>query len=426
MQHLRSWFTQWGLTETSIDLAMAAIGGLALLVLAMIVNFVARRVLLKFVAILVQATKTDWDDAFVERKVFHWLAHLAPALLLHVAAPIVFPTFPSVAESVQTAAFLYIAVVVLAALNATLNALLQIYETTPLASRVPIKPLVQVLKGFLFFAGAVVMVSTLMGRSPLVLLSGLGAFTAVLLLVFRDPILGLAAGVQLISNNMVAKGDWITVPKFGADGDVIDVSLTTVSVQNWDKTISTIPTYAMLTDTFRNWRGMENSGGRRIKRSIRLDMSSVQFVDGAMLERLKQIQHIQAYLDRKVAEVQSWNQENEIDESSLVNGRRLTNVGTFRAYLEAFLRNHPKVHKDLTFLVRHLEPTAQGLPIEIYVFSTDQRWAQYEAIQADIFDHVLAVIPLFGLRVFQEPSGADLRALGALGTGSPAASEAKS
>ncbi len=236
--------------------------------------------------------------------------------------------------------------------------------------------------------------------------------TAVLLLIFKDSILGLVAGIQISSNDMVRLGDWVEMPKHGADGDVIDISLTTVKIQNFDKTITTIPTYTMVSDSFKNWRGMSQSAGRRIKRNINIDMRSVKFCDESMLERFASFRHISEYIARKKDELTKFNAENGIDDSVLVNGRRMTNLGTFRAYLEGYLRNHPKINKDMTFLVRQLQPTETGLPIEIYVFCSDKIWANYEAIQADIFDHILAVIPEFDLKVFQNPTGADFEKLG--------------
>jgi miniconductance mechanosensitive channel len=252
----------------------------------------------------------------------------------------------------------------------------------------------------------VLIISRLLDKSPWALLSGIGALTAVIMLVFKDSILGFVASVQLTTNDMVRRGDWIEMPKYGADGDVIEVSLNTVKVQNWDKTISTIPTYQLMQDTFKNWRGMSESGGRRIKRALYIDMNSIAFCDEEMLRRFEKIELLKDYLHEKRHEVAATN-EGIGDPDMPTNLRRLTNVGTFRAYVVAYLRAHPKIHKDMTFLVRQLPPNDTGLPIEIYVFSNDQDWARYEAIQADLFDHFLAVLPEFGLRVFQLPSGAD-------------------
>ena len=234
---------------------------------------------------------------------------------------------------------------------------------------------------------------------------------AVLLLVFKDAILGFVAGIQLIANQMVAKGDWIEMPKYGADGDVTEIALTTVKVQNWDKTITTIPTYALIRESFKNWRGMKEAGGRRIKRTINIDLSTIKFCDEEMLNRFSKIKHIAEYIQFKKEELAAYNTEHEIDNTNLANGRRMTNVGTFRAYTVAYLKNHPMVSQDMTFLVRHLAPTEHGLPIEVYVFCTDTVWANYEGIQADIFDHLLAVVPEFDLKVFQSPSGTDFHQL---------------
>ena len=411
MEPLTRWLADQGLGPELVAPVATGIAAAVVMLVAVFVDRIARELILDLISRLVKATRGTWDDAFLERRVFHWVSKLVPAIFVNLIAPVAFGAYPVVVDVVETASLLYMGLVAVVSINAALDAILDISGRTQLGHRLPIKPFVQVLKGVAVFALIISAIATLIGKSPAVLLSGLGAFTAVLLLVFRDPILGLTAGIQLMSNNMVRKGDWITVPKFDADGTVIDVSVTTVSVQNWDKTISSIPTYSLLTDTFKNWRGMEESGGRRIKRAIHIDMSSVRFVDDTLLAEMRKVQFLREYLDQRMADIREYNQRHQIDESSPANGRRMTNVGTFRAYLEHYLRQHPMVHTDLTFLVRQLAPGSHGLPIEIYVFSRDQAWARYEAIQADIFDHVIAVIPLFDLRVFQSPSGADVRAL---------------
>ncbi|MHC5146084.1 MAG: mechanosensitive ion channel family protein, partial [Planctomycetota bacterium] len=279
------------------------------------------------------------------------------------------------------------------------------------ARRVPIRGFMQVVKIIAFIAGGIIILGMIVKRDPTNILAGFGAMTAVLMLIFKDAILGFVAGIQISANNMVHLGDWIEMPKYGADGDVTDISLTTVKVQNWDKTISTIPAYALISDSFKNWRGMSESAGRRIKRSINIDMNTVKFCNPMMLDKFRRIEHIAEYIDAKQAEIDDYNTEANIDNTELVNGRRMTNVGTFRAYVIAYLKNHPKINRNMTFLVRQLKPTECGLPIEIYVFSSDKVWANYEAIQADIFDHILAVIPEFGLRVFQNPTGSDFSRL---------------
>jgi miniconductance mechanosensitive channel len=399
----------WALTLA--DILVRLIGVIVVLFLAWLANWIAKRLILRFVHHVAERSKTVWDDALVKHRVFTRLSHLAPGVVLYSAAPLVFAGHAAAASGMRTAAILYMVAVGWFVMEAFLSAVEAIYRTYPFAKRIPIRSLVQVTKIVLGLALFIVVLSILLQKNPSKLLTGMGAMTAVLLLVFKDAILGFVAGIQLSANRMIHMGDWIEMPKFGADGDVIDISLTTVKVQNWDKTISTIPTYALVSDSFKNWRGMSESGGRRIKRNINIDMTSIRFCDEAMLEKFKRFEHLTRYIETRQAEITAWNNEHKIDHSEPVNGRRLTNIGVFRAYLVAYLRNHPQIHKYMTFLVRHLEPTPQGLPIQIYVFSSDQVWSNYEAIQADIFDHILAVIPEFGLRVYQQPSGADFQSL---------------
>jgi miniconductance mechanosensitive channel len=295
--------------------------------------------------------------------------------------------------------------------DAAIDVFHDLYREQDLSRKRPIKGFVQLGKVVLFLVAGVIVVTTLLNQSPLGILSGLGAMSAVLLLIFRDSILGFVAGVQLSANNLVEIGDWIEMPKYDADGDVIDITLQSIKVQNWDKTITTIPIYALTSDSFRNWRGMTESGGRRIKRSLSLDMRSVRFVEPDMLARYRRFSRIRDYLDQRQQEIDTYNREQQIDLEDSVSGRRMTNLGVFRAYVQAYLRGHPALRQDMTFLVRQLAPGPTGIPIEVYVFSADQRWANFEGIQADIFDHLLAVLPEFDLRVYQEPGGSDLQAI---------------
>jgi miniconductance mechanosensitive channel len=414
METFRIWLAEQGLSPNSAAIVIALFAAVVVLLVATLAYLVAKKIILRLVRSTAKRTKTHWDDALVESKVFARLALLVPGVVVHVMAASAFADYPTLVSSVKTAAFVYVAVVAMSVFDALLDGVLKIYRTHEVSKRVPINPFLQVLRIAVYFVGGIVILAILLGKSPVVLFSGLGAFTAVLMLIFKDSILNFVAGLQLISNNMVRRGDWIEMPRYGADGDVVEVSLNTVKVQNWDKTISTVPTYALITDSFKNWRGMEESGGRRIKRAVHIDVTSIKFCDTEMLERFKRIQFITEYVQRKLDEVTEYNKEHVDDDSLLVNGRHLTNVGTFRAYLEAYLRHHPKINQGMTFLVRQLAPGERGLPIEIYVFSSDQAWANYEAIQAGIFDHILAVIPLFDLRVFQTPTGADMRALSGL------------
>ena len=403
------WLRTRGL-DSEMAQGVVTIGEVAfVLLLAMVANLVAKRIVVYQLQRWMQRSPSVWDDVLVRRKVFHRLSHLAPAMVIYHFAPAVLDGFPGWLAAVRQGSIIYMLAAGAWVVSSLLNSLEDLLNLTPRGRNLPVKTFVQVGKIILFGLLAIAVLSLVLGKSPVIFFSGLGAMTAVLLLVFKDPLLGFVGGIQLSANQMLAVGDWIEMPKYGADGDVIEVSLTTVKVQNFDKTIVTIPTYALISDSFKNWRGMSESGGRRIKRAIHLDMTSVAFCDEEMLERFHRIQYVSAYIDRKQAEIATWNREQGVDPSSKVNGRRLTNLGTFRAYITAYLRHHPMIHQDMTFLVRHLSPTAEGLPLEIYVFSRDQDWANYEGIQADIFDHILAVVPEFDLRVFQNPSGSDLR-----------------
>ncbi len=412
MDALTSWLVERGLPAGNAQVVGALVALVGVVLVSVLFYVVAKRILLRLVRAATRRTRTTWDDVFVEERLFSRLAHLVPAVVIRAAAPSVLGGFPSAAALVETGTSVYMALVGMTVFDAFLNAGERIYQTFAMAERFPIRTIVQIIRVGVYFVIGVAVLAILLGKSPLVFFSGLGAFTAVLLLIFKDTILGFVAGLQLTANNMVRTGDWIEMPAQNADGTVLDVSLTTVKVQNWDKTITTIPTYALVSQPFKNWRGMEESSGRRIKRAVHLDVTSIAFCDAEMLERFKKIRFITEYIDRKLAEVEAHNRTIEADEALLINGRHLTNVGTFRAYLEHYLRAHPDIHQDMTFLVRQLAPTEHGLPIEIYVFSSDKAWVGYEAIQADLFDHVLAVLPLFDLRPFQAPTGADLRALG--------------
>ena len=411
MDALRNWLIEWGLPADHAQVVGTLVALVGVLLVSVLAHVVAKRILLRLVKAGAKRTTTTWDDIFVEERLFSRLAHLVPAIVIQTAAPRVLGDFASAAALVRTGTSVYMALVGMTVFDAFLNSGERIYQTFAMSQRFPIRTIVQIVRVAVYFVIGVAVLAILLGKSPLVFFSGLGAFTAVLLLVFKDTILGFVAGLQLTANNMVRTGDWIEMPGHNADGTVLDVSLTTVKVQNWDKTVTTIPTYALVSEPFKNWRGMEESSGRRIKRAVHLDVTSIQFCDAEMLKRFKKIRFITEYVDRKVEELDAHNRDIAADEALLINGRHLTNVGTFRAYLERYLRAHPDIHQDMTFLVRQLAPTERGLPIEIYVFSNDKAWVSYEAIQADLFDHILAVLPLFDLRPFQSPTGADLRAL---------------
>ena len=385
-------------------------GGLILLVL--LLSWVAHRVsqgpINRSIEKFAHYTIQQWDDILVEKHIVKRILYFIPLILLYVlSSPIL--TGTSLLPLSQTLISFLFLIAGMMFLDAMLNALLAIYGKSAIAKEISITPFVQVLKLGLYFVTGILLLSLLLQKTPLYFLSGLGALTAVLMFVFKDVLMGFVAGIQLIANKMVAPKDWIEMPKYGADGDVIEITLTTVKVQNFDNTITTIPTYALINESFKNWRNMNLSGGRRIKRYVNIDLGSIKFCSSEMLERFKRIQLISQYIQNRQEEILVYNKKHQVDESTLVNGRRLTNIGVFRSYVEAYLRQHPMIHKDMTFLIRQLSPSENGLPIEIYVFCKDTNWTAYEAIQADIFDHILAVVPEFDLRVFQEPSGSDFQ-----------------
>ncbi len=397
-----------GMPLADAALASTIIGVALVVFLAWLGNIVAKRVILSAVTTIVKYTRFQWDDALLKSGVFTRMSHLAPAMVINAFGDDVLGGSPAVLAGVNTAVNIYLTLILLAVFFAILDSIQLITEQSKNAGKIPVKGFFQAVKLVATLLAVIMVLATLLNKSPIYLLSGLGALTAVLLLVFRDAILGFVAGIMISVNNMVRVGDWIEMPKAGADGDVIDVSLTTVKVQNWDKTITTIPTYNLISDSFKNWRGMSESGGRRIKRSLLLDVGSIRFADEKLIERWSGIDLLKDYLKKKREEIKKANLERGTDLTILGNGRRITNAGTFRAYCIAYLQAHPEIHQDMTFLVRQLAPTEHGLPLEIYVFSKDKVWANYEAIQAGIFDHLLSVIGEFDLRVFQKPSGRDL------------------
>jgi len=385
-------------------------GGLILLVL--LLSWVAHRVsqgpINRSIEKFAHYTIQQWDDILVEKHIVKRILYFIPLILLYVlSSPIL--TGTSLLPLSQTLISFLFLIVGMMFLDAMLNALLAIYGKSAISKEISITPFVQVLKLVLYFVTGILLLALLLQKTPLYFLSGLGALTAVLMFVFKDVLMGFVAGIQLIANKMVAPKDWIEMPKYGADGDVLEITLTTVKVQNFDNTVTTIPTYALINESFKNWRNMNLSGGRRIKRYVNIDLGSIKFCSSEMLERFKRIQLISQYIQNRQEEILVYNKKHHVDESTLVNGRRLTNIGVFRSYVEAYLRQHPMIHKDMTFLIRQLSPSENGLPIEIYVFCKDTNWTAYEAIQADIFDHILAVVPEFDLRVFQEPSGSDFQ-----------------
>jgi miniconductance mechanosensitive channel len=414
VETLTQWLLSSGLPPAAAEAITLLSGIAAIAVLAFIANLIAKKVIVRSLNAMITRWRLKYFLLLQEHRVLTKLSHVAPAIIIQSLAPTLFAGWSSLADFARMGVSVYLIGVGVIVIDALLNVLLTAYNRLGPSQRMPIKGFIQAVKLVVFLIGLILIVSVFLDKSPLLLMSGLGALTAVLLLVFRDAILGFVAGIQLSANNMVQTGDWIEMPKQGADGDVIDVSLTTVKVQNWDRTITTIPSYLLISDSFRNWRGMVESGGRRIKRSIHLDMRTIRFLDPELLNRCKKIQLLRPYLDRALEEIQKHNSESKLEMNDLLNGRHLTNIGTFRAYCVAYLRQHAKVHQEMIQIVRQLEPGPTGLPLEIYLFTNDINWVAYEGIQADIFDHLLAIVPHFGLRVFQQPSGGDIADLGGI------------
>ncbi|MCP5093639.1 MAG: mechanosensitive ion channel [Gammaproteobacteria bacterium] len=384
------------------------VGVLALLAGAIIINLVAKRVLVGTVRAFAKRSSVTWDDALVTHNVFGRLVQVVPALIVFVGAPFVSGLPEGVVQLMRNVAMGYMVLMLTLSLTAMLSAANTIYAASPVAKDRPLKGFVQLMQIVVWIFGGVMIIAAVLDRSPLLLLSGFGAMTAILLLVFKDTILSLVASVQLTAQDMVRVGDWIEMPQFGADGDVVDVQLHTVKVQNWDKTITTIPTHRLITDSFKNWRGMSQTGARRIKRAIFVDVSSIRFQTQDEIDHFTRFALLKGYIENKEQELADYNKGLATDVDAEVNRRRLTNVGTFRAYAYNYLKNHPKIHKGMTLIVRQLGPGPEGLPLEIYCFTNTTEWAVYEDIQSDIFDHLLAIVPEFGLRLYQKPAGSDL------------------
>ncbi|GIU14034.1 small conductance mechanosensitive ion channel protein YbdG [Shewanella sp. c952] len=413
-QELRASITQWlatvGIDSQPADGVSTSILVIACFIVAFIGYVFVKRGVVSTMNIVITRSRVHWDDIFMRYRVLEKLAKLVPALILNIILPLALTEHEVLASLADRLLDVTIVILFVRAVYSALDAANEVADVNLVSRRLPIKSFVQLFKLFMFFVAIIISISVLADQSPVYFLSGLGVATGLVMLVFRDTILGFVAGIQLAANRMVSPTDWIQMDKYGADGAVEEVSLTTVKVRNWDQTITMIPAYALVSDAFKNWRGMSESGGRRIKRSVQIDISSIGFLTEQDKQRLSKINLLKSYFAAKSQEISTFNAQVE-DADMPVNSRHLTNVGTFRAYMLAYLNQHEKVHKDMTLLVRQLAPTSSGVPIELYIFTNDIRWAAYEDIQADIFDHVFAILPEFGLRVYQGPTGADVRSL---------------
>lgn len=394
------WLEQHPQLHTLLGLAVLLLG-------AWLANWLVKRILIRGVYRALRSTAVGQQPVFARSRVISRLANVVPALILSAGIGLI-PHLPeTVVTVVRNVCGAFIILVIALAIGGVLNLLNTLYQLRPNAHLRPIKGYVQVASILVYVVAAILIVATLIDRSPLILLSGLGAMAAVLLLIFQDTLLSLVASVQISSNDIIRVGDWVEMPQLNADGDVIDIALHTVKVQNWDKTITVIPTKRFISDSFKNWRGMQESGGRRIKRCLHLDQNSVHFLTPGEQEELQRFELLEPYLEGKRVELQAFN----ASFADPLNARRMTNLGTFRVYVERYLRQHSGIHQHMTLLVRQLQPGADGLPLEIYCFTNTTIWVAYEGIQADIFDHLLAILPAFGLRVFQNPSGIDFQSL---------------
>lgn len=409
------WFhnklVEWGMPDEMASY-INTLGLLTVTILiAYIAGRIARRVLISLFSKFTAKTATRFDDYLLENHAFKNVAGLVPYSIITIAAPIVFSDIPQYMPTVKTILEIYFIVIIVKIVRSILYSVRDYLETTENFKDKPVQSYIQVVLIFMYMVAFLVGFSIITGKSVIAFLTALGAASAVLILVFKDTILGFVASIQVATNDIVRIGDWIEMPKYGADGDVVEINLATVKVQNWDKTITTIPTYALISDSFKNWRGMQDAGGRRIKRAIHIKISSIRHVSEEDMERLMQVQLIEEQLKEKEQEIKQYNKEKGINKDVLINGRHLTNLGVFRMYAEAYVKNHPDMNHDMTMMVRHLEPTIHGLPVEIYAFASKTEWKVYECIMADVFDHLLASVRYFALEVFEEPAADDLRSL---------------
>ena len=403
-------FISWGLNPKAATTSVDVILLVMIIAIVIVADLFCRYIIVTAIERVVKKTKATWDDILFDRKVMNYLSHIVAPILFYILIPIAIPE-EKVLLWIKNFTMIYIIAVFLKFSSAFLAAMYYLYSTRERARNKPLKGLLQTAQVILFFIGGIFIISILTGRQPIALFTGLGASAAILMLVFKDSIMGVVSGIQLTANNMLRVGDWIAMPKYGADGTVIEVTLNTVKVRNWDNTITTIPPYALVSDSFQNWRGMEESGGRRVKRSINIDMNSVKFCTPDMIDKYRKIYLLNNYIIETEKQIKQYNDQHDIDISMLVNGRHQTNIGVFRAYLNNYLKSLDTVNQNMTCMVRQLQPTETGIPMELYFFSALKEWVLYEGVQADVFDHVLAIIPEFDLRVFQNPSCDDLRSL---------------
>ena len=405
---ITTWLIEQGVSSRYLEMGAVGVGLIIIFLLSTLSYYIAKNQILNLAHKVIVKTKNTWDDALIEHHVLTRLTLLLPFLLVLFLTPLVFPSELLIADVLSLFAKIFLTFQVARSISAVLNVSKSLYRETAKQKYLPLNAIIQVFKLAVYLVTAIIIISLILDRSPIYLLSGLGALTAVLILVFQDTIKGLVASIQISANKMVVAGDWIELPKYGADGDVIEIGLNTVKVENFDKTITTVPTYALISDSFKNWRNMYHTGARRIKRTLIIDISSIDFYSLEKVDFLTNTNLLKTYLTDKKQKIEieneALNQDNCLNQ---IDTRQLTNIGTFRAYIEMYLNQNPNIRNDLTCMVRQLSATSSGLPLELYCFANTTDWVQYEAIQADVFDHLFAIAPHFDLRVFQHPTGFD-------------------
>lgn len=405
---LNSFFIGHGFSQSNAIFFNAAIDFLIILLLAALADWITKTIIIRIIKGFVRKSKTTWDDVLFEKKVFNRLSHLAPAMVINALIPLPLAAYPKAILLIQTATGVYMVVVITMVITSLLNALEEIYNNSQAAKQRSIRGYVQAAKIIIYFLSVLVCFSVIFHKDLLVLFTGLGAVAAIITLIFKDSIMGLVGGIQLSANDLLRIGDWIEMPKYNIDGTVIEMNLTTVKIRNSNNTVSTIPTYTMVNESFTNWRPMEESGGRRIRRSLKIDMRSVTFCDNRMLDKFRKMKLILPYIEQKQKEIDEHNEKLGLTGEELrLNGRQLTNLGVLRVYLEEYVKHNPNINTELKIVIRHLQPVESGIPIEINCFSLQKEWLEYEKVQADIFDHLLAILPEFELKVFQNPMGED-------------------
>jgi miniconductance mechanosensitive channel len=373
---------------------------------------ISRFIIIRYVKNIVRKSTSKWDDQLYKFRVFRGIAFIIIAITIVKAVPVLLTDFPNWKEAILIVSKVYVVLSIMFAINSLLNALLAIFEAVDSLKDKPLRSYKQVAKIVFYMVGFVMMLAIIFDQSPVYILGGFGAVTAVLLLIFKDPILGFVASIQMSAIDLVRIGDWISVDKYGADGEVVEINLTTIKVQNWDMTITIVPSYAIVSESFKNYRGMQESDGRRVKRHLNIKISSIKFIDEKLFEKLLHVERISDFLKERKKEIDDYNNSNSVDKSVLINGRHMTNIGVFREYAETYLKQNPNINTEMTVIVRQLLATEHGIPLEVYAFSKFKDFDNFEKNAADIFDHLLAAVPFFELEIFQSPSGSDMNMIG--------------